>query len=73
MGSNYLYIFLVFYLFRLISLVLLFWGFIYETDDLHMQIFSCHFLKIGCNESSFSKRIEYQCNLPYYLRTWHGK
>jgi phosphoribosylaminoimidazole carboxylase (NCAIR synthetase) len=24
----------------------------------------CHFSKIGCNESNFSKRIRCQCNLP---------
>ena len=23
----------------------------------------CHFPKLGCNESSFPKRREYQCNL----------
>ena len=24
----------------------------------------CHFSKIGCSESNFSKRRGYQCNLP---------
>jgi hypothetical protein len=28
----------------------------------------CHFLKLGCSESSFIKRKGCQCNLPFYFK-----